>query len=299
MPGYLHHLAARITGTAPAVRPRLPSRFEPERAFGSVEAGTVFGEIGEIGEEIPASTTRPIGGRVEASQRPVAMGSERIGMPLQPRIAPGAAETESSPNVTSSNLRSGGELTPRVTRRPADQTSERSGAPLGQAKDPISWEEERPPAISRNSRNANRREMESEPAESARDGSSGHAFAGTTLTNLDTIAQELFARARRTEASDEKASSKPARYNGEAARERESRAEAPLAIAPTMTAPFTAPADAQRFETSTPKQDIHIVIGKITVQGATPAAKVALPPLPRPAPKMTLEQYLQERGSGR
>jgi hypothetical protein len=131
------------------------------------------------------------------------------------------------------------------------------------------------------------------------DGASGQPVTGATLADLDKIARELFAREPAPQPSAANLPTTSERHNRDGARERESRVESPLAIAPMMTPASKGPADAQRFEAPTPKQDIHIVIGRITVQGSTPPALAAVPPPARPAPKLTLDQYLQARGSDR
>src|SRR5215472_3484175 len=53
MPGYLHHLASRLAGSAPVVQPRLPSRFEPIR---KVSVSGTQGPASEILDESSATT---------------------------------------------------------------------------------------------------------------------------------------------------------------------------------------------------------------------------------------------------
>ena len=140
---------------------------------------------------------------------------------------------------------------------------------------------------------------EREHAEPEPDGARGQPFTGATLANLDKIARELFARAPGSQASAANVPATPERHDRDRASERESRVEFPVKIAPTMIPDSRGAADAQRFDTPIPKQDIHIVIGRITVQGSTPPAHAAVPPPARPTPKLTLEQYLQARGNDR
>jgi len=296
MPGYLHHVVSRIAGTAPVLKPRLPSRFEPVRERGSVDASAAFGDLGQ---EISAGAVEPPVGTIDAlpGLGPLATVSDRSRMPLRPRMAPRTADTESSPSVASSIVPGGGVPARPTAPQTGGQVSDRSAVPPGRAKDSIPGEEEAPPATSIPSRQAGSRERQH--AEPDQDGTSGQPFTGATLANLDKIARELFARAPGSQASAAHVSPTPERHDRGGARERESRVEPPLAIAPAMTPASKGPVDAQQFEAATPKQDIHIVIGRITVQGSTPPPLAAVPPQARPAPKLTLDQYLQARGNDR
>jgi hypothetical protein len=157
-------------------------------------------------------------------------------------------------------------------------------------------EEEAPPQTSRPSWKAVSRKREQEPEA---DAASGQPFTGATLARLDEIARELLARAPGSHAGPPNVPATSDRHDLAAARDRESRIDRPQTLAQTIAAASPRGEDGPRFETPTPTPDIHIVIGKITVQGSTPPVHAAVPPPTRPAPKMTLEQYLQARGAGR
>ncbi len=297
MPGYLHHVASRIAGTAPVVKPRLPSRFEPVRAVGPVEAGLV---AGEIAEEIPAGVTGLPGRTAEDSRGPLVTGAaiEGSGMPQQPRMAPRAMDTPHVASTPHTDSQSEQHLVPQAARPAPGTQGRRSGLPLGRAEDATSRDEEVPTAMSRRARKAEGHEWEGGRTDSAKDASDGQASAGPTLADLEKVARELLARTPNTSPAAEGGSISAGGRPGSSVSVREPRAETPSAAAPTVTPPFATSSDATRFESSPAKQDIHIVIGRITVHGAT-ASAVALPPAARPTPRMTLEQYLQERGGGR
>ena len=296
MPGYLHHIAARVGGTATAVKPRLPSRFEPVRTAGSVE-GTPL--VREMAEEVPESAMR-LGGELAARPKslvPAGAPRDKHASTFATRVWPLATERESSAGEGAQDARREEAATTGIARPAGGGKSARSIGQLVRAKD-LSSKEEETPAISRDTQREKNRGKEGKEAETAGKTSLAQAFAGSLPGSFGKTAPDFAARAPK-EASGEKAPAGPPHDIGEVTNVRESSAEAPLVIVPAP-GPFSwAPAEAQRAEAPAPRQEIQIVIGKLTVQAGAPAAHALLPPAPRPAPKVTLEQYLSQRGSGR
>ena len=115
MSDFLATLAERSRGQAPAIRPRLPARFEPEGLRSRAPANDAAGWAGEIDADVPAQSGR----EPAVPPRPAATPAPHPEFPPPtPRPARGAPPAPDSPARPQVRSLATDEPAPRATPRP-------------------------------------------------------------------------------------------------------------------------------------------------------------------------------------
>lgn len=281
MPGYLQNVAARIVGVSLAIRPRLPSRFEPPGS--SVETQAPQFPLPHQVEEVSAPTA------------PAALSEPRGLMPSRSLELP-SATSQPMPRPEKSQP----EIRPFL------------GSPGPSASAPIP---EVPMASAR------KRVIVPKPEPLLEAGTANESHSPKPAAKMTTATQSVGPNLNPIEAERE------TRAREEVPSRRDLRIYRTKNLVSTETgvcpADVTPPAKADHREPSmfresafelyslptsprqtemrvemqrTPPGEIHIVIGKLTVQALFPSQNPATPPAPvRTGPKLTLEQYLRQR----
>jgi hypothetical protein len=273
MANYLNRLVSRLGGTTPVVRPRVRGRFEPAEKGSQLATIPQHSEVSEESRSVDPA---------RAPLRPVvaAFAEEASRATFAPRIV---KERDIHPEIVASPLA----FSPEEPR-------------------PNFFRRTRRELYSDNSATDNNSSLQVERQALPEIPPKAHS---TSLEKSETreisplglgIPREIQPREiLRIEKTNDSAGAKNAIRPTDSKREeslkaRESLVDAGLAR-PAITQPVAVQKAEQRVTANQPTQDIQIVIGKITVQANFPTQQAAPPPVTRPGPKLTLEQYLQQR----
>jgi hypothetical protein len=273
MANYLNRLVLRLGGETPVVRPRVRGRFEPAEKGSQLAAIPLLSEVPEESRNVDP-TPVPL--------RPVvaSFAEEASRATFAPRIVK-ERDIHSEivpPPVTSSPE----ELRPNFIQKTRRELFADNSAPDNNSF--LHKERQALPEIRLKAHSTSLEKSETRE---------------TSLPGLR-IPRELQPRElSRIEKTNDSAGAKNAIRPTDSRREeslkvRESLVNAGLAR-PAITQPVAVQKAEQHVTANQPTQDIQIVIGKITVQAHFPTQQAAPPPMTRPGPKLTLEQYLQQR----
>jgi hypothetical protein len=282
MPKYLQNLAARITDHAPLVKPRLPSVFEPPRADA---ARGLFRPNNELSDEPFNQIEAAESASDPASSSPAGVSAERhpvLELPSAGKLDrtrfPGSLSP--LPMETQSRERTIGDRGPSRTpphRETVNHEVEVSEAPRIAPKTTRALAQSSTPEKTGNEAETRRIALPSQglPEEWSRGSFAAH----------EPLPVLKLAKAKTIPVTD---------IGLESSRRAEISASIPRAsIAPT-------PRESARKETrrnelaEPPHEEIHVVIGKVTVQAILPAQPVQTPSAAT-RPKLSLEQYLKQR----
>jgi hypothetical protein len=286
MPGYLQNLASRIAATRAVVHPRVPSRFEPVRPVPRAEAFTPAEDAREAvgapqldpAPPVPhpmsaaLKSTRAFD-RLAASDRQSARDEKKEPSATYPGIPKRSAESQATAFIPMTPRRS----LPLSVSIPAAAQSDPPGKALGAGLRPS---DSRPGDLA--DRSVARPNQATLPIL--------QEPVGRTSSGLES--QTIPARAPTISFERKRSDFKPAGVS-------ETAVNVPQFIVPPKVLPDTEGSGLRSIDTARSHQDIHIVIGKVTVQTPAPAPVVARPAAPHSAPKLTLEQYLRERETNR
>jgi hypothetical protein len=274
MANYLNRLVSRLGGETLAVRPRVRGRFEPAEKGSQLAAIPLLSETSEESLNANPAPARPL--RSVASsfseETPRATFAPHIVKERDIRSEIAVPPVASSPEELRPNFFRGARRELHSDNSSLDKNSslheERQALP-----------EIRPKAHSTSLEKSETRE--------------------TSLSGLRILREIQPRDILRIEKTNDSADAKKAIRFTDSKREespsaRESLVDAGLAR-PAITQPVAVRKTEQRAAPNQLPQDIQIVIGKITVQANFPAQQAAPLPTTRPGPKLTLEQYLQQR----
>ena len=272
MANYLSRLVSRLSGETPAVRPRVRGRFEPAEKGSQLAAIPQLREVSEQSQSAnQAAAQQPL--------RPVpsSFGEETPRATFAPRLVKESAihSEIGTPAFAFSELR------PQPYRKPERELRSEHLAP---------------------EQNSSLKEHRALPETRSRTHSASPQnaqTAATPLTGLKILTEAQPREIVRMEKANHGSGPNNAIRPADSSREespsvRESPVDAALAR-PAFAQPVAVKTAEQRAATNELPRDIQIVIGKITVQATFPAQQAAPLPMTRPGPKLTLEQYLQQR----
>jgi hypothetical protein len=281
MPGYLHNVAARVAGISPAIRPRLPSRFEaPER---SAEAQAPQVSLRQESQEL---LTPP--------------GTAALNEPWRPK----ASQPFELPPIT-----------PRQTLRPEKPHPE-TKAFLGSPAPPASVQAPEVPIVpTRRSVIVPKPEpvLEADaanelhsPKPPVKMTKATHSVApsvvpkepGHEIRAREEVLNRRDLRTYRTQnLVPTEAGIRPAEVTPPAKTDHREQTMIRESALEAYSLPHSPRQTEMRMEAQrTPPGDVHIVIGKLTVQAVFPPQNPVMPPAPmQTGPKLTLEQYLRQR----
>ncbi|SRR6266436_838120 len=273
MANYLNRLVSRLGGETPVVRPRVRGRFEPTEKGSQLAAIPLLSEVSEESRNVdptPAPLRPVVASFTEEASR--ATFATRVVKERDIHSEIVAPLVSSSPK----------ELRPNFFRRARRELYSGNSAP--------------------DSNSSLQEERQALPEIRPKAHSTSLVKAETHETSLPglRILRDIQPRDNlRIEKTNDSAGAKNAigptdSKPEESLKVRESLVDAGLAR-PAITQPVAVQKAEQRVTANQPTQDIQIVIGKITVQAHFPAQQAAPPPMTRPGPKLTLEQYLQQR----
>jgi hypothetical protein len=298
VPGYLRHIAAKVKGNAPVLRPRVPSLFEPMGGSSTPRA------LEEVAEVTVPSSPEPSRGRSEAA---VAGGDSRalrapesiesaqqqraLAEPIAVRTQRAASASESRrDDSTSEQQPTPFEHEQRVEVSPQQERTARELAT------PSTVQSEARNAAGEMSPEANRRA----PVETtlARESEAIRAqprMRTLPVTRADEVAAEPIVKR-----SDTRPEQRPRAADGlRAAIEQIGQfVSAPRAAPPPVpVATSAAKPTAMRAENRDEPAAIQVSIGRVIVEAVMPpAAPAPLPARPAPAPRLSLDDYLRQRG---
>jgi hypothetical protein len=282
MGDYLNHVAARVSGLPAAVRPRLPSLFEPPKPLASTRLSSVFnarrdGEgFHSVTEEVDAAV--PAASSASAATAPRVHRVRPAPPPPQPTEAIDDRVSLHEPSAAP---------TPRpVTRRVAESSAPQAHQEFSEPSHahtitPVviprpAGHEDRPAAPRH--RNAS---IETSEVRALGQAAPPHSLSPRfdSAPSEPPLVREVHAIDRLAPAP-----AQPGRA-------------APVVPAPVQYASAPKPAPPVFFneavENAAPS--VQVVIGRVTVQAVTPPPHVApAPPRPR-APRLSLEDYLKQR----
>jgi len=282
VPGYLSHLAARVSGAKPAVRPRLPSIFEatPGAAL-PVVPDPVGLRVVEQETIAPQPVSRPSVAPTlgEAQATPVQPRST----PSQPHPAPLAPRRdESLEEVDALDRSTRSAQTPRQTLQPPIETLSVRDAPLSlhervvariEPRTVDSLQERQQPAPVPRPRTP---QYEPEPPRVSR---------ADAHQPLPLRAEHEAPRPERRQPEFEPALTAPVRT-----------LTAPFVLQPEFRPVERFPAFPESREPQAPS--VQVTIGRLIVEAVSPVPAAAPLPAPRPhAPRLSLDDYLRQRRS--
>lgn len=283
MPGYLHNVALRIAHKTPGVLPRIPSQFEPEER--NTQAGGRQTPLDEVSEEVVSQRPRPASPSVpESSARSHAFDLPHVATPHH-------LTERTNEFMTGARV----ELhAPPASREPSPPRilRNRHRVIVPQAE-PIADVGE--PSEARQLKHAGNKKPAANPLSP---GESPEASVPGVRPREEVPGRQVL-RPRRGENAS--ASDNGLRPTSTTDQRDTGHLEQSAGRSSSLGAFSPPPPPLQRTDSSPEVQatrlgDIHIAIGRLTVQAILPVPS----PLPaltpaRPAPRLTLEQYLQER----
>jgi hypothetical protein len=281
MPGYLHNVAARVAGISPAIRPRLPSRFEPSDRNAEAQAPQV-----SLRQESEELLTPPGTAALNELRRPMASQPSEL-PPISPQRTP-KSETpqhETKPFHVSPESR----VSPQVPEVPMAAARRRVVVPKPE------------PVVAAGEAN------ESHPPKPALKMTKATHSLGPNLAPKEPeheagvreeVPNRLGLRAHRAQnLVPTEAGIRPAEVTPPATADHREQTMFRESALEAYSLPPSARQTEMRTEAQrTPPGDVHIVIGKLTVQAVFPPQNPVTAPAPvQTGPKLTLEQYLRQR----
>ena len=283
MGDYLTNLTARVSGVSPAVRPRLPSLFEPPAALPPARLASLVSQLHRDREHLQSETEEVEAPTPASSLAPAAQPShaQRI------RRAEPAPPSSETPEAAISPKDSPPALLPKprvsaVADPPVSEARPQSPAPQPpKPAVPVVL-----PQLLRHADRSSRPPTVQPPSQSERNESHIAAETGTQSKSPavhETRPAEI--RVHREVRVEERQSAAPTSPVLPVMVPPAPRAKS---LKPTQPVFFTEPA-----ETSAPS--VQVVIGRVTVQAVTPSASANPAPPRSPAPRLSLEDYLKQR----
>lgn len=288
MRGYLSHIAARVTGTRPVVRPRVPSRYEPVKGsqvpnipgLVTERNGVQARESLEQERFVDAAPPAP----ARASQEPVRQRqSDRADAPSRD------AENSQAESSRRDAVRSEERPRPvaaRVTAAPVDGEIEASSMEAA-ASMPV---RPQPVAISRE------READKPMPVSIEAREQQPRDVRTTRIEVERVEREVMRIVRgRDEREPGNEGIRPV-----AARDERRQEVAPVAV--SSIAPVNLPAARERTvpareSISESAPSVQVTIGRLIVEAVMPPSAPAPAPIrSAPGPRLSLDDYLRQRG---
>jgi len=281
MPGYLHNVAARVAGISPAIRPRLPSRFEPHEKGVAVRAAQ-----SSLPQESEELLTPP--GPPTLNELPKPIPSELFELPpLSPHQAPQPERLrpESKPFLESPTL----PPSVQVTEVPIAPARRRVVVPKPEAALEVG---------EANESHSPRLAVKTTKATHSVDPS----LAASEPAHETSTREELTTRpGLRSYRTQNPVSTEPGIRPADVIFPSKQDHREPSALRERALGAYTLPPSPLQTEMRieaqhTPPGDVHIVIGKLTIQALFPPQNPITPATPvRTGPKLTLEQYLRQR----
>jgi hypothetical protein len=304
VPGYLRHIAAKVNGNAPVLRPRVPSLFEP------MGGGGILRTPEEVAEVTAPSSPEPSRGWSEAAgvakddsralratesvqqQRSAAEPSRTAAEPIAVHTQQATSASEprrddsaSEPGRTSFEHERRVEVSPRQERTARELAT------------PSTVQSEARNAVGEMSPEANRRAL---PVETTLVRESEAIHAQPRMRTLPVARAEEAAAEPIAERSDTRPEQHPRAADGlRAAIEQIGQfVSAPRAAPPPVpVATSAAKPAAMRAESRDEPAAIQVSIGRVIVEAVMPpAAPAPLPARPAPGPRLSLDDYLRQRG---
>jgi hypothetical protein len=279
MPDYLQHLASRITGRTPAVQPRLPSLFEPP--LKSPNLGVQPASAERIRGSETSSQALP---SLVSSQLAVSAISEPSRIVPREQISPpglNLSPSQQAPSLSSIEIRERQPgAPPQIRRISQTQEIEDRGVSAQRSLHPKSSETVRPAPI------PPKTNKKTETPESSIHSVRLPQDAAPAIIPRTEVIHPTNLTNQRTQPTLAIPSAK------------QQQREAFPAHATILNTPQSVPAAQTKLRQPDSEEssalDIHVVIGTVTVQAILPPP-VAPAPQPRSTPKLTLEQYLEQR----
>jgi hypothetical protein len=288
--GYLSHIAARVSGTLPSVRPRVPSLFEPAKGVASLRIPFLTSEHRgpdveqglKVAEEVRAaplvseiSTQQAEGRKTQPHARIAEPSEERIEQQGVRVISRRAGHVEKSATPREEQI---------STVRPVH---ERSEVELLESSAVI-----RPQIRAVQQQGRTQEFPATKEASKEEPGSRAHRYrepAGITESQPSRV-------------SAESADSRSERERVRPSSDRSAVVPAAAANATSPTAQVIQTAPAQRAVLTQEKiiedaPSVQVTIGRVIVEAIMPAAPAPAPaPRHAPGPRLSLDEYLRQRG---